>query len=223
MKRQHHFAVIQFSYIFLFITSSQWNVLPQNLPPLRYDGFVYENRIGGSDSILIEAFFDPVCPDSRDTWPPLQKALKHYGSRVSLVVHLLPLPYHDNAFVASRALHIANILNCSFTFPLLEQFFKHQEKFYGFETSNLSKDSIVKEIVKFATVIVGDSYSSPLQFGFNDIQTDLKTRVSFKYSASRGVYATPFFFVNGFGLPGAGSALDYKVWRSIIDPLVGAK
>jgi hypothetical protein len=92
MKRQHHFAVIQFSYIFLFITSSQWNVLPQNLPPLRYDGFVYENRKGGSDSILIEAFFDPVCPDSRDTWPPLQKALKHYGSRVSLVVHLLPLP-----------------------------------------------------------------------------------------------------------------------------------
>lgn len=95
--------------------------------------------------------------------------------------------------------------------------------FYGSETRNLSKDSIVKEIVKFATVIVGSSYSSPLQFGFNDIQTDLKTRVSFKYSASRGVYGTPFFFVNGFGLPGAGSALDYKVWRSIIDPLVGAK
>jgi len=44
-----------------------------------------------------------------------------------------------------------------------------------------------------------------------------------QYSASRGVYATPFFFINGFGLPGAGSALDYKVWRSIIDPLVGAK
>lgn len=58
--------------------------------------------------------------------------------------------------------------------------FKNQEKFYGSETSKLSKDSIVKEIVKFATVIVGDSYSSPLQFGFNDIQTDLKTRVSFK-------------------------------------------
>lgn len=57
---------------------------------------------------------------------------------------------------------------------------KNQEMFYGSETSNLSKDSIVKEIVKFATVIVGNSYSSPLQFGFNDIQTDLKTRVSFK-------------------------------------------
>lgn len=92
MKRQHHFAITQLSYIFLFITTSKWNVLPQNLPPPRYDGFVYENRKGGSDSILIEAFFDPVCPDSRDTWPPLQKALKHYGSRVSLVVHLFPLP-----------------------------------------------------------------------------------------------------------------------------------
>lgn len=34
--------------------------------------------------------------------------------------------YHDNAFVASRALHIASNLNASATFPLLEWFFKHQ-------------------------------------------------------------------------------------------------
>lgn len=34
--------------------------------------------------------------------------------------------YHDNAFVASRALHIASNLNASSTFPLLEWFFKHQ-------------------------------------------------------------------------------------------------
>lgn len=34
--------------------------------------------------------------------------------------------YHDNAFVASRALHIVNLLNSSATFPLLEHFFKYQ-------------------------------------------------------------------------------------------------
>ncbi|CAK7346127.1 unnamed protein product [Dovyalis caffra] len=152
----------------------------QNLPPARYDGFVYENRQGDLDSILIEAFYDPVCPDSSDSWPPLKEALKHYGSCVWLIVHLLPLPYHDNAFVTSRALHIANALNSSFTFPLLEQFFKHQEKFYNSKTSNLSKVAILKEVVKFATVVVGNSYSSAFESGFNDRQTDLKTRVSFK-------------------------------------------
>ncbi|KAJ8429697.1 hypothetical protein Cgig2_028041 [Carnegiea gigantea] len=139
--------------------------------PVKLDGFVY----GGNTSefnpsrILIEAFFDPVCPDTRDSWPPLKRALHYYGSRLSLIVHPFPLPYHDNAFVSSRALHIVNELNSSATFPLWEKFFKHQ------------------------------------------------------YGCSRGVFGTPTFFVNGFALPDAGSSIDYKGWRKIIDPLVSAK
>lgn len=61
--------------------------------PSKQDGFWYENRNAKTDSILIEAFFDPVCPDSRDSWPPLKQALQHYGPHVSLVVHPFPLPY----------------------------------------------------------------------------------------------------------------------------------
>lgn len=44
-----------------------------------------------------------------------------------------------------------------------------------------------------------------------------------QYAASRGVSGTPFFYVNGFVLPDAGNALNYSDWRSIIDPLIGAK
>lgn len=208
---------------FCLISVFTRNPHAQTLPPARYDGFIYENPLGDADSILIEAFYDPVCPDSRDSWPPLKRALHYYGSRTSLVVHLLPLPYHDNAFVASRALHIANILNTSSTFPLLERFYEHQERFYNAQTRNLSRASVVKEIVKFATAAVGNSYYSAIESGFNDRKTDLKTRVSFKYSASRGVFGTPTFYVNGFALPDSGSALDYKGWRSIIDPLIKAK
>ncbi|KAF7829536.1 uncharacterized protein G2W53_011869 [Senna tora] len=193
------------------------------IPPARFDGFVYGNMAYDSDTILIEAFFDPVCPDSRDSWPSLKRALTYYGSRVSLVVHLLPLPYHDNAFVASRALHIVNALNSSATFPTLEWFFKHQEKFYGAKTQYLSRASIVDEIVKSVTKVVGASYYSSIKNGFNDRKTDLQTRVSFKYSALRGVYGTPFFYVNGFLLPDTGNAVDYNTWRKVIDPLVGKK
>ncbi|XP_027355697.1 uncharacterized protein LOC113865392 [Abrus precatorius] len=193
------------------------------IPPSKLDGFVYENHSFDFDSILIEAFYDPVCPDSRDSWPPLKQALHHYGSRVSLVVHLLPLPYHDNAFVASRALHIVNTLNASATFPFLEWLFKHQEKFYGAQTRNLTRVSIVEEIVKSAAKVLGSSYYNSIQNGFNDTKTDYLTRVSFKYAASRGVYGTPFFYVNGFLLPDTGAAVDYNTWRKVIDPLVGAK
>uniref|UniRef100_A0A2P2MZN6 Uncharacterized protein LOC105109908 n=1 Tax=Rhizophora mucronata TaxID=61149 RepID=A0A2P2MZN6_RHIMU len=207
-------------FFFLFLNVSKWTVQGQSLPPATYDGFVYQNRRGGSDSILIEAFFDPLCPDSRDAWPPLKQALRYYGSRVWLVVHLLPLPYHDNAFAASRALHIVNGLNTSFTFPLLEQFFAHQERFYNNETVNLSRHAVVKEIVDFVTAKVGNSYLGVIESGFNDTKTDLKTRISFKYSTSNGVFATPTFYVNGFVLPSAGSPLEYNGWRETIDPLI---
>ncbi|XVE56205.1 hypothetical protein DITRI_Ditri03aG0219100 [Diplodiscus trichospermus] len=201
----------------------QLTVKAQSLPPAKYDGFVYTNNLVDSHTIMIEAFYDPVCPDSRDSWPPLKQAIQHYGSRVSLTVHLLPLPYHDYAFATSRALHIVNLVNPSATFRLLDCFFEHQERFYNAQTSNMSKDAVVDEIIKFTTKTVGNSYYSAIASGFNDSKTDLKTRVSFKYSASRGVFGTPTFYINGFVLPDSGSSIDYKAWRSFIDPLLVAQ
>ncbi|OIV97582.1 hypothetical protein TanjilG_12339 [Lupinus angustifolius] len=189
------------------------------IPPAKSDGFGYKTHSINLDSILIEVFYDPLCPDSRDSWPPLKKTLHHYGHQVSLVVHLLPLPYHDNAFVASRALHIVNGLNTSATYPLLEWFFENQDKFYNAATRNLTRASIVEEIVKSATEVVGKSYHSSIKNGFNDTHTDHLTRISFKYAASRGVYGTPFFYVNGFLLPDNGAAVDYNAWRKVLDPL----
>lgn len=79
---------LQSTLLFIFVCS----VCAQSLPPSKPDGFVYGTHLVDWDAILIEAFFDPVCPDSRDAWPPLKQVLERYGSRVRLVVHLLPLP-----------------------------------------------------------------------------------------------------------------------------------
>ncbi|OMO87351.1 Thioredoxin-like protein [Corchorus capsularis] len=155
-------------------------VKAQSLPPAKYDGFVYTNHKVDSDTIMIEAFFDPVCPDSRDSWPPLKQAIQHYGSRVSLIIHLLPLPYHDYAFATSRALHVVNMLNPSATFRLLESFFEDQDRFYNDQTRNMSRVAVLNEIIKFTAEAVGNSYYSAIQSGFNDRKTDLKTRISFK-------------------------------------------
>ncbi|XP_058218697.1 uncharacterized protein LOC131329542 [Rhododendron vialii] len=212
-----------FLFLLLFfsaLSNSGRPILAQATIPARFDGFVYENRPISTDSILIEAFFDPICPDSRDAWPPLKQALDFYGQRVYLTVHPFPLPYHDNAFVSSRALHIINELNTSATYDLLELFFEHQKEFYNQPTFNLSRATVVSRVVTLATSAVGNSYYSAVASGFTDQNSDLMTRVSFKYGCSRGVFGTPFFFVNGFALPDAGSAIDYNHWRSIIDPLV---
>ncbi|CAL5349447.1 unnamed protein product [Camellia sinensis] len=264
-------------FCFFFVLNRTGPIVDaQVTTPAKFDGFVYKNRPVSIDSIMIEAFFDPVCPDSRDSWPPLKQALDFYGPRVSLIVHPFALPYHDNAFVSSRALHIINKLNTSATYDLLELFFKQQEtlalrkrgmlfstpregyiqgslhhlfgahtserrtskcslsavnvvasqkryigeEFYNQQTFNMSRASIVQHIVKLATKAVGNSYHSAVESGFTDRKTDLMTRVSFKYGCSRGVFGTPFFFVNGFALPTAGPTLDYSQWRGLIDPLI---
>ncbi|XP_024978546.1 uncharacterized protein LOC112515831 isoform X2 [Cynara cardunculus var. scolymus] len=208
---------------FLLILAFAAVLVPsQSIIPSKYDGFVYKKRAASTATVLIEAFYDPVCPDSRDSWAPLKKAVDHYGpAAVSLIVHTFPLPYHDNAFITSRALHIVNELNASATYRLLTAFFKHQTRFYNAKTLNMSRSAVLEQVIGFASQAVGNSLESAIRSGFNDSKTGTKTRVSFKYGCSRGVYGTPFFFVNGFLLPvNDDDTMDYDGWRKVIDPLI---
>ncbi|PKA60403.1 hypothetical protein AXF42_Ash008463 [Apostasia shenzhenica] len=191
--------------------------------PARYDGFVFGGDSAWKGSVMVEAFFDPMCPDSRDSWPPLKQALLFYQSRVSLIVHPFPLPYHSNSYASCRALHIANTLNAASTYPLLELFFKNQEAYYNYPTYNRTRVYITDEFSKLAEEAVGKGSYSAIKSGFNDSQTDTAARISFKYGCSRGVMGTPYFFVNGIPLPDYGSALGYNKWRRIIDPLLKMK
>lgn len=207
-------------FIHIITNSHGPTVVAQPTIPARFDGFVYENRQVQPNSIQIEAFLDPVCPDSREAWPPLKRVLGSYGERLSLTLHPFPLPYHDNAFLSCRGLHVINRLNSSATYSLLELIFEHQEEFYNKPTFNLSRASVVNGMETLATKTVGNSYESTVASGFTDPKTDSLTRISFKYGCSRGVFGTPFFFLNGFPLPDAGSAIDYHGWKKIIDPLI---
>ncbi|KAG6432015.1 hypothetical protein SASPL_103588 [Salvia splendens] len=213
--------------IFLGFVALLWLLRPivsqLSIPPV-LDGFRYgEASAAGKEEneVLIEAFYDPVCPDSRDSWPPLKQAVEEFSSRVRLVVHTFPLPYHDNSFATSKALHIANKINSSTTFHVLEAFFHHQELFYGKVTFNKSKAAVRERIVDFTAKTLGSSsYRSAVKSGFNDTSIDNENRYAFKYGCVRGVYATPFFFVNGFPLADTGSALNYEGWRRVLDPLI---
>ncbi|KAL5997950.1 hypothetical protein ACLOJK_008884 [Asimina triloba] len=76
--------------------------------PRKIDGLVYEGRYPGPDSI-VDAFLDPVCPDSRDSRPPLKKALSHYSGRVALFVHPFALPSQLSLRVSKYGLRISDL------------------------------------------------------------------------------------------------------------------
>ncbi|XP_041018021.1 uncharacterized protein LOC121260257 [Juglans microcarpa x Juglans regia] len=147
------------------------------------------------DTIVIDAFLDPVCPYSRDSWPPLKQAVQHYGPRVGLTLCLFPSP---------------SIAFSCYLFSLNSPL----EKFYNNPTRNMSRVSVVHHIAMFAAQVIGNSYHNAVHSGFNDDKSGLKTRISFKYAASRGVYGTPSFFINGFFLPHAGSTTNHTCCNS---------
>ncbi|KAK3142948.1 hypothetical protein QOZ80_4BG0354810 [Eleusine coracana subsp. coracana] len=154
--KNHHVFLLQLVIIGCWVCCV---CLAQIPIPSRMDGFVYGRKSPAwGETVVVEAFFDPVCPDSRDAWPVLKKAVEHYGSRVSVVVHLSPLPYHSNAFTACRSINVANKLNPTFVYPLLERFFKYQEGYYNQPTYTRSRATVVDEITSSIVVpIIGEA------------------------------------------------------------------
>ena len=81
------------SNLLLVLSFAAVLIQSQSIIPSKYDGFVYKKPAASTATVMIEAFYDPVCPDSRDSWAPLKKAVDHYGgAAVSLIVHTFPLP-----------------------------------------------------------------------------------------------------------------------------------
>ncbi|KAF3521345.1 hypothetical protein F2Q69_00049122 [Brassica cretica] len=98
-----------------------------------------------------------------------------------------------------------------------------QALFYNSQTQFMPRPAVVDKLVKLGTVTLGSSYHYPLKSGFRNSKSDLDTRVSFKYSVSRGVSSTPTFYVNGFELLDAGSPIDFEGWKNTIDPFVNPR
>ncbi|TVU00074.1 hypothetical protein EJB05_54518 [Eragrostis curvula] len=190
--------------------------------PARTDGFVYGGKpLEWGETVVVEAFLDPVCRHSRHAWPELKKAVEHYNSRVSVVLHLFPNSYHSNALIGCRSIHAASKLNRSFVYPLLERFFKYQEGYYDETTYTKSRSTVADEITNnIAVPIIGQANLAAYKTGFNDSQSDQAARISFKNGCARGVPGTPYFFVNGIPLSDSDSPLDFNEWISIFDPLV---
>lgn len=82
------------------------SALSQVATPPRKVGFSYI-RGHPPAKVNLEVFLDPICPYSKQTWPSVKAVADFYGpEKVALTVHLFPLPYHQNAFYASRVSQI---------------------------------------------------------------------------------------------------------------------
>eukprot|EP00742_Colponemidia_sp_Colp-10_P004023 GILJ01004291.1.p1 GENE.GILJ01004291.1~~GILJ01004291.1.p1 ORF type:complete len:266 (-),score=26.78 GILJ01004291.1:164-961(-) len=186
--------------------------------PNRYDGFASGN---GDAPLLVEMFIDPLCPDSKAAWPAIKEVLASYGpDRLRFYLHLFPLPYHRNSFMASQTFHPVADVNSALAFQWADIMFENQDAFSNGATSSLTPPQVIDKLAA-----LGDSVGvakDKIATALTDPSVDWATRVSWKYACSRGVAGTPSYLVNGVAV-NADTNWTLADWKSLLDPLYTAK
>lgn len=204
----------RYSWIFFLVG---FFYLVKGQPPIasRFPG----HALGPSDApILFEAYFDHACIDSKTAWPIIQQVLKYYGNNIRFYMHIFPLPYHHNAFYLQQGgLFVQSKTNSSNWWNYLNLFFDKQADFYNDATQDMTPNQVIKKMAQYATSlgVSQEDFIQGLTYG-NEYDGD--SRIEWKYSAARGIYGTPIFYLNGVFV--TDEIWNFSQWKSVIDPLL---
>ena len=80
--------------------------------PSRPDGYALSPHAQPSAPIVLEAFYDLLCPDSKASWPVVKQVLAAYPTQLYFLMHTFPLPYHTWSFIANEGAHVIHALTC---------------------------------------------------------------------------------------------------------------
>lgn len=144
---------------------------------------------GPADShVVVDMFFDLLCPGCKASWPTVLQVIQNYGTRIHFRIHTFPLPYHTNAFLAAQGLHvIANVTkrDSGAIYGFATKVFQNQEKWYNDATKSMTMPQVIDSLATFAAstgLVTKDKFTAGMMS--DDINDE--TRVSWKYACSRG-------------------------------------
>lgn len=119
-------------------------------PPAHLDGFIY--RPSPLRASRIDVFEDLLCEDTQAFDPVMKEFLntEKVGNRsitdyLEVVVHLLPLPYHHNAFFMTQLVpyvHEISGYNTSEVFRYMEFILSDQDEYLAAKSRKLNEDDV---------------------------------------------------------------------------------
>jgi len=188
------------------------------IPPLP-DGF----SIGSNTPKLhLEAFFDPLCVDSRDSWKILEPILRNdfhiaTNQTLRLTIHMFPLPYHINAFFTAQGANVIydNLKDSDDIFKYLNLIFANQAKFSTPGTVDQSQNQVIQnliDLVKTNMPAYGDIFAKGITSGTYNSEA----RMSWKYACYQGVTGAPIYFANGVKIDGAAD-FNGAQWKKFLN------
>jgi hypothetical protein len=170
--------------------------------------------------IVIDAFYDFLCPDSAEMNTNFAEVQEFYGDQMQFVMHTFPLPYHRNAFLVAQGANVVkNISGTTNVFNYMNQMFKVQNQFSTSATANFTMNKVINMIGN-AAVDAGviDSKKQMVDGLAYGNQFDSDTRTSWKYGCSRSVIGTPTMLVNGVYVA-AQATWGLTEWQAVLGGL----
>lgn len=207
-----------------------------------YNGYALPSSNTGTSEFssgitVFDAFLGPFCEDSKEALPTMKALNEYYATefpnRLFTKIHIFPLPYNLGSFLPAQACVATGLLTGSndLVIPCLELIYANQTAIKTFAMENGTVPQVISELARQISDALPVDYDSlnkelaqNLESGGESYEL---TKSDWKYGCSRGVFATPSFFINQVPIYGVGThaegylaALSVSEWREILDPIV---
>ena len=162
----------------------------------------YSFPLGNMNSLVtVEFVIDLTCSATKDAWPILSEVVALYKDLVKFKIRILPLPYHQQGFILSKAASTVYYYEGDRpAIDFMNDALNHQDMFLNSATMDMSYNDVVRLVAGVATngSLSGEEYFEGMSPSTNAGATiEAFTRYEWKYAVSHGYYATPLYTING--------------------------
>ncbi|KAL9650628.1 hypothetical protein ABK040_016345 [Willaertia magna] len=150
---------------------------------------------------------------------------KQENNKITFSIHFMPLPMHIAGFYSAQTYSIISKYakaDKNICFKFLNLIFTNQSLVSNVNLKNLNQLQIFKLIyTNFVQPTLGGliSYEEYLNEMNNQSTSFIQAASMFGYATSRGLYGTPFFFVNGVNVFN-GQEFMASDWIAMIDGII---
>ena len=166
----------------------------ETLIPLSPTGYAFQ-RGNAASSIVVDLYIDLTCSSCLSEWPTFNQVIDTYGSDVNFLYRILPLPYHQQAFIVSKAASCVAYFVPDAIFTFMDTAYANQDQIYTSTTADMTYNEVIALVEQWT--IEGTGLTSEQYYvGMNSSTAagnaiEMNSRYMFKYSALHDVWATP--------------------------------
>ena len=163
--------------------------------PQRPSGY----HLGSSDApVQIEIFFDLECPFSKKGWQTILKVADAYSSeQIYLILQPMTLSNHRQSWDATRAAIAIAGNNTSKFVDFVSYIFDLQEEFANEASKDTTQTQWQQTLAQYAVTATEWTDKDKFIELLNSKEIYNKARIPARFAATKGVWSTPTYFING--------------------------